>query len=258
MSLGAKTVADLVAQVTDDASMTALEAPGNSSIKMKSKEALEKICEPLKKHKCITKVVFSDCEITDDGCVVLGELLKANHVIEELILEKNTISSEGAKTLADALITNKGLRTLSLMQQAVSNFGEDTIDRYITMFHDNITLTKILWRSDSKKAFLLSKLQTRNVEIKKRQDKGEDFNAYLPDHMKKDAVAPPAEAEAAPAEEAAAPAPAEEAPARKRTSVGDLEEHIKAVEAAVGELPEAPEEDKPSEEDKPTEEAEAA
>jgi len=260
MSLGAKTVAVLVQQVTEDASMTALEAPGNSSIKMKSKEALEKICEPLKKHKCITKVDLSDCEITDDGCVVLGELLKENHVIEELNLAKNKISSEGAKTLADALITNKGVRTLNLMQQAVTNFGEDTVDRFITMFNDNITLTKILWRVESKKAFILNKLQTRNVEIKKRQDKGEDFNSYLPDHMKQGAVAPPAEAEAA-----ESPAEADR-PARKRTSVTDMEEHIKAVEAAVGDLPEAEGEgegeaegeDKPSEADKPTEEGEAA
>jgi len=242
---GAKTVASLVKQVTDDASMTAFEAAGNSSIKMKSKEALEKICEPLKTHKKITRVVLSDCEITDDACVVLADLLKNNNVIEELILEKNKISSEGAKTIAEALTHNKGVRTLNLMGQAVKNFGEDTLDRFVIMFHDNITLTKIQWRLESRKSFMLNKLQTRNVEIKKRQDKGEDYNAFLPDHMKTGAAPQPAAEPAAeaPKEEEAAPASpekTEEEPVRKRTSVAAMEEHLAAVEKATGEaLPEA-------------------
>merc|ERR1712039_815711 len=93
------------------------------------------------------------------------------------ILEKNKISSVGACAIADALIVNKGLLTLNLMQQATANFGEETLERYITMFNSNITLTKIQWRLTSRKSFMLNKLQTRKV-------KGEDYNAYLPDHMK--------------------------------------------------------------------------
>merc|ERR1712217_889686 len=79
--------------------------------------------------------------------------------------------------------------TLNLMQQTTANFGEETLELYITMFNSNITLTKIQWRLTSRKSFMLNKLQTRNAEIKKRQDKGEDYNAYLPDHMKVSAAA---------------------------------------------------------------------
>merc|ERR1719263_633943 len=161
---------------------------------MNSTAALEKLCEPLKNSKSIKVVNLSECEITDDGCKHLADVLRSNHVIEELILEKNKIASEGAKLLADALISNKGLRTLNLMQQAVKNFGEDTLERFITMFNDNITLTKIQWRLESRKSFMLNKLQTRNVEIKKRQDKGQDFDSYLPDHLKAGAAAPEAAA----------------------------------------------------------------
>merc|ERR1712039_352525 len=92
--------------------------------------------------------------------------------------------------MGDAVMYNKGLRVLNLMQQCVQSFGEDTLDRYVKMFGENITLTKIQWRLTSRKSFMLNKLQTRNVEIKKRQDKGEDYNAYLPDHMKVSAAAP--------------------------------------------------------------------
>merc|ERR1719422_79465 len=101
--------------------------------------------------------------------------------------------------IADALVVNKGLRTLNLMQQTTKNFGEDTLDHFIVMFNDNITLTKIVWRLESRKSFMLNKLQTRNVEIKKRQGKGEDFTSFLPDHLKPCAAgAPAAAAEAAP------------------------------------------------------------
>merc|ERR1711957_256187 len=82
-------------------------------------------------------------------------------------------------------------------------------------------LTKISWRLTSRKSFMLNKLQTRNVEIKKRKDKGEDFDAYLPDHMK---------AGSAPAEES------EPAVGKKKSSIGDVEAHLSDVEKSVGEL----------------------
>merc|ERR1711870_14991 len=135
----------------------------------------------------------------------------------------------GACLIADALVVNKGLRTLNLMQQTTANFGEETLEKYITMFNDNITLTKIQWRLTSRKSFMLNKLQTRNVEIKKRKDKGEDYNAYLPDHMKATGDAGAGEGGYA---ALAASAKAE----RRRSSVAEVQAHLEAVEKAVGEL----------------------
>merc|ERR1719183_2875470 len=172
---------------------------------MKSASALEALVEPLTKHKSIKKVTLTDCEIAADGCKFIAEILKGNHVIEELNLEKNKISSAGASIIADALASNKGLRTLNLMQQAIKNFGEETLEHFIVMFNDNITLTKIMWRLESRKSFMLNKLQTRNVEIKKRQDKGADFDSFLPDHLKKGGSGAASGASAAPAP---TPAPA--------------------------------------------------
>merc|ERR1712039_820003 len=149
------------------------------------------------------------------------------------ILEKNKISSVGACSIADALIVNKGLLTLNLMQQTTANFGEETLERYITMFNDNITLTKIQWRLTSRKSFMLNKLQTSNVEIKKRKDKGEDYNAYLPDHMKVTGDAGTAGADGGYAALAAsANAPSE----RRRSSVQEVQEHLDKLEEAVGKL----------------------
>merc|ERR1719330_403315 len=247
MAFGGKTIAQIVDDMADP-SMAELDVSNNASVKIHSTEALKTIAEALKGHQGIKKVVLRECEIVDAGCEVLSEVLRVNDVIEELVLEKNKITSAGAILLADALTTNKGLRTLNLMQQATKNFGEETLEHFITMFHDNVTLTKIMWRLESRKSFMLNKLQTRNVEIKKRQDKGEDFTSFLPDHLKPGAAgaAPP---EAAPAP--AAPEPAAEAalaqiaeedegspckPAIKPALHEQIEEQFDAIEAAVGEL----------------------
>lgn len=230
MALGGKTVTKILAEIGEDPNMTTLDCTNNASMKMKSTEGLQQLCEALKAHKSIKVLIFNECEIIDAGCEVIAEVLKVNHVIEELHLEKNKITSVGACSIADALLHNKGLRTLNLMQQSVQNFGEETLERFITMFGENITLTKIQWRLTSRKSFMLNKCQTRNVEIKKRKDKGEDFNSYLPDHLKTGAPAP---AEAA---SSSAPTEDQESPDRKRSSVVDVEAHLAAVETAVGEL----------------------
>merc|ERR1711920_861439 len=88
------------------------------------------------------------------------------------------------------------------------------------------TLTKIQWRLTSRKSFMLNKLQTRNVEIKKRKEKGEDYNAYLPDHMKSTGDSAGDGGYAA----LAASAKAE----RRRSSVAEVQEHLAAVEKAGG------------------------
>merc|ERR1719382_1034041 len=119
MALGGKTIAKIVSEIEGDPAMTTLDITNNASMKMKSTDGLQQLAGPLKAHKCITRLVLSECEIVDDGCAVIAEILRANNTIEELVLEKNRITSVGAISIADALTFNKGLRTLNLMQQAV-------------------------------------------------------------------------------------------------------------------------------------------
>jgi len=186
MVFGAKTITALVKDVTEDGSMDTFDATGNASVKMKSTEALQSLAEPLKKHKAIRKLILVDCDITDPGCEILADVLSENHVIEEVNLEKNKITSAGARALADGLAKNQGVRTLNLLQQATTSkaFGDDCLTHFIEMYNSNVTLTKITWRLDSRKSFMLAKLQTRNVEIRKRLDAGKDYVDLLPDHMR--------------------------------------------------------------------------
>jgi len=237
-AFGAKTIADLVKDIEGDASMSALEVAGNSSIKMKPTESLSAMAPGLKAHKGIKTVNFTECDITDATCEVLADILANNHVIETVILEKNKITSAGATMLADGLAGNKGVRTLNLLQQQVKAFGDECLDHFVLMYGTNITLTKMTWRLDSRKSFMLAKLQTRNIEIQKAKAAGKDFEHLLPDNLK--SGAPPA---AAPAAAAAAPEPApaaeEPAPAKRQSTVAEMEAHVAAISEASPEVSEA-------------------
>merc|ERR1719443_1007620 len=140
------------------------------------------------------------------------------------------------------------------MQQAIKNFGEDTLEHFITMFNDNITLTKIQWRLESRKSFMLNKLQTRNVEIKKRQDKGEDCDAFLPDHLKKGGSGAASGASAAPAP---TPAPAAEPAPAPTPEPAPVAEPAPAPAAEPDPAPAAAEEPAPDPAPEPAAEAEA-
>lgn len=232
---GAKTVADLVQDVEGNIS-TELDVSGNASVRMKSAEALAALSPGLKANKSIKKLNLTDCEITDAGCEVLADVFANNPVIEEVVLEKNKITSAGAIVLADGLAHNTGIRTLNLLQQAVKSFGDDCLSHFVIMYSTNITLTKMTWRLDSRKSFMLAKLQTRNIEIQKRKLAGKDFADLLPDNLKEGTPAAahvPVAISLADVEEPAVAEPAPEAPRavvqRRKSSVEEMENHIAAV-----------------------------
>jgi len=184
MGFGAKTVQGFVDEINKKPDLDTLDCSGNASVKMKGTEAVQALADALRNHKGVKRLILADCEITDPSCEILSKLLMENHTIEEVNLEKNNITSAGAIFLAGGLTNNHGVRTLNLLQQKVKSFGEDCLQAYVDMYTSNITLTKITWFLNSRKSFMLNKLQTRNVEIRKRVDGGKDYKDYLPDHMK--------------------------------------------------------------------------
>lgn len=186
MPFGAKTVATFVKEVTENVSCTSLDCSSNPSFKGRSTQALDQLAQPLIGHASIKSLNLSDCAICDDGCSHLAKIIRANHVIEELILSKNNISQVGMRLLADALAENKGIKTLNVLGQVYGDnkLGEDTLDHFLEMFKTNITLCKIIWHIQSSTADQLNKLQTRNIEIQKRSDKGEEYNKFLPSGLR--------------------------------------------------------------------------
>ncbi len=59
-------------------------------------------------------------------------------------------------------------------------FGEPCLQGFIDMFGYNVTLTKIIWRLDSRKSFAINKLIVRNNTIKKWALEGKDLHAMYP------------------------------------------------------------------------------
>jgi len=221
-TFGAKTIADIVNDISGNPAMETLDVSGNASVKMKSTEALEQFATHLKDHKGIKTVKLEDCHITDPGCAVLADILTQNHTIENLVLEKNNITSDGAKMLADGLAQNHGVKTLNLLQQSVKSFGDECLEHFISMYNNNTTLVRITWRLDSRKSFMLAKLQTRNIEIAKRQASGKDFTDLLPDHLK---ASPPDMTKSGDER-------AKRAPLTKRASIDDIQVHLDALNEA--------------------------
>lgn len=259
MPFGAKTVKDFIGDIESGACGDTLDLSNNASLRMKPAENLGDIVAALKGNKSIKRLILMDCELPDAACVPLEELFKHNQSLEEVSLEKNKISSHGAKMIANGLADNSSVRTLNLLQQAVKSFGDDCLDSFVIMYGTNITLTKLTWRLDSRKSFVLAKLQTRNIEIQKRVAAGTDFNSFLPDALKSGAVKPAAPAATAGSDDAPAATAASDA-AAKRPSVRDVEEHVAAIGEQLPDEEQAtdePAEDAPAE-DAPAEAAPAA
>jgi hypothetical protein len=74
-----------------------------------------------------------------------------NTTVVLLDLEKNKIDNEGAATLALMMRQNSTIREVNLFGQAGRAFGDACLTSFVDMFGFNVTLTKIIWRLDSRK-----------------------------------------------------------------------------------------------------------
>lgn len=95
-------------------------------------------------------------------------------------MQNNKITNEGATAIAQALRLNKSLRELNLLAQQQAAFGEPCLQQFIDMFENNVTLTKIIWRLDSRKSFAINKLIVRNNTIKKWVLEGKSVQDIYP------------------------------------------------------------------------------
>jgi len=236
-SFGQPTVASIIKQLEANNGTEKLDLTNNATFQMRPAESMAQLAKALQSNTVVKVLVLKHCKLNDAAASELGELLAQNQILEELDLENNNISSPGAIAIAAGLVKNRGVRLLNMLnQQSNGAFGEGCLEKYMDMLGHNITLTKILWRLESRKSFALNKMITRNVEIWRRVSCGRgDYVDILPDHMREsppavltEKCAPKSNLESAP-EAAARPAAAPEAAA----------EATVAPEVAKAEAPEA-------------------
>ena len=166
----------------NDASTTSVDLSNNALFKMKAYEYTGQLVAALKKNTHCTSLILKSNEIGNAECTFLKELLLTNTSLTTLDLEGNKIDSEGAKLIAEGIQKNKTLTTLILLSNG--SFGEGCMDSWLAAFNDNVTLTTLKWRLDSRKSFKLNKDITRNNSIVKWRADGKDWETLLPDHLK--------------------------------------------------------------------------
>lgn len=182
---GAKTAKTVIDQIAaNDKSLIEVDLTKNASYCMRSLENTQALCEALKANTCVKTLVLRQCEMVDAAAEALAEALAVNSSVEDLNLEQNHITTKGAITLAAGLAKNKGVRTLNLMNQSQKCMGDDALEQFINMFQSNLTLTKVMWKVDSRRAWELSKLITRNVEIQRRTANKASIEDLLPTSLR--------------------------------------------------------------------------
>lgn len=164
---------------SNDPGYTCLNLSGNTIMTMKHREYVQEIVEALKNNTYVEEVNLSKCELDSVDAKAIADCLTANDSILVLNLEKNKINNEGASEIANGLRRNKRLVELNLLGQNTA-FGDQCLADFIDLFDYNVTLTKIIWRLDSRKSFAINKLIVRNNTIQKWLSEGKDVSPIVP------------------------------------------------------------------------------
>ncbi len=170
----------IAAVAANDAKLDVLDFSGNTMFSMKHREYAKELGAVLAGNTHLKELHLKSCDLDKVDVQALMEGLSRNQTLTVLDLEKNKIDNEGAAALAVALRENSGIRELNLLNQAGRAFGDACLTAFVDMFEYNVTLTKIIWRLDSRKSFAINKLLVRNNTIRKNLDEGRDVSKIIP------------------------------------------------------------------------------
>lgn len=146
---------------------------------MKHRDYSEAISEALKTNTFLREIRLGKCTLDNNDAKLLAAAIAVNQSVEVLSLEQNKISNEGASAIAEGLRTNIRLVELNILGQPQA-FGDACLESFVQMFGYNVTLLKIIWRLESRKAFTLNGLLVRNNTIKKFLAEGKDVGHLVP------------------------------------------------------------------------------
>ena len=163
----------------NDASFTVLDMSKNTVFAMKHRENIRLLSEVIPSNTHLLEIHLKKCELDKQDVKMLCDGVKQNQTIQVLDLEGNKIDNDGAIMIANMLECNWSIRELNLLGQS-RPFGDPCLTAYVDMFEFNVTLTKIIWRLDSRKSFAINKLLIRNNTIAKNLQENRDVNSLIP------------------------------------------------------------------------------
>jgi hypothetical protein len=164
----------------NDPSFVAMLFHNNTSFAMKHAELTALVATALASNTKLERLELVKCDLDHRDAIQLAGALEKNTTLRVLNLQNNKISNEGASAIAHALRANKSVTELNLLGQQQAAFGEPCLQNFIDLFDYNVTLTKIIWRLDSRKSFAINKLIVRNNTIKKWIHEGKSVADIYP------------------------------------------------------------------------------
>jgi hypothetical protein len=163
----------------NDPTVEVVDFSANTMFAMKHRELCKELAAALPSNTVIKEVHLKSCELDKTDVQELCAGIVGHKSLAVLDLEKNKIDNDGAELLARALCQNTSIRELNLLGQARA-FGDACLTSFVDMFDFNVTITKIIWRLDSRKSFAINKLLVRNNTIQKNLSENRDVSAMLP------------------------------------------------------------------------------
>ena len=156
---------------------------GSTVYQMKHVQYTKTLAAGLARNTHLKSLTLSNCGLTDADAELLAEALTANSTLLSLGLEGNSIKDAGCSAIARALGRNHTLREINIFGQP-GRWGEACLDAWLSMYETNVTLLKIVWRTDSKKTVALTGRTARNTDINRALQKGGDYVKLLPPAMR--------------------------------------------------------------------------
>ena len=173
---------DVIALVeANDPGTTSVDLSGSTIFQMKHIEYARRLASALPTNCYLTELKLNKCGITDGDTLALAHALAENTTLLSLSLEGNSVHDAGGIALAEALEVNSTLREINLFgQQGGGKWGEPCLASWVAMYEHNITLLKIVWRTESRQTVTLTRCTGRNTDINRAIHNGSDYVRMLP------------------------------------------------------------------------------
>ena len=170
----------IAAVLANDPEYDILDLSGNTIFAMKHSQYSADLAAALKDNTHIREIHLKKVDLDKKDVAAIMDALRVNKTVLVVDFEKNKIDNEGAAALATAMRENSTIREVNLLGQAGRAFGDACLTGFIDMFDYNVTVTKIIWRLDSRKSFAINKLLVRNNTIKKNLEENRDVGNLIP------------------------------------------------------------------------------
>ena len=175
---------------SNDANFQTISLSNSSSFQMNPSKYAGEFAEAMTTNTSVTNLDLSGCSIASNDAEGFANMLRKNKTLKNFSLSKNKISSEGVELILKALKDNDTLTEINLLEAGPTRLGESALSALCDSLETNVSLTKVIWRLDSRQAWKITKFLSRNVEIERRIAQGKPVDDIHPAYKTQGTPAP--------------------------------------------------------------------